>query len=284
MLKFNIMKKNVHIKTHNLCRNLYHYIYNDEIKNSKITLDLSEMTNLHPMGITTIAMFISSHAEKDCAVTMIPPKKWTVREIYEVNGLEKICHIGKQNPNQTTTNQEWNEMSVKLITPYNKIEFFEMIEKEWKHYYHVDEINTLKFYLSELINNVHRHSYSPIDAFVGCFYYPETNSIGVSVADLGITIPVSINYNLLINGKETMSEINCIEEVMHYDDGGLNPEKTHGLNSLFNDVKKKSNHMLLYSGKLAFGYSNGDIMTSDIEDSSIPGTNVQAYITHKYVN
>ncbi len=73
------------------------------------------------------------------------------------------------------------------------------------------DLTMLNLGMSELINNVYDHSFSPIGAYVFCQFFPRVNEIGFCVGDLGVGIPESVKTYNAVKALPVPSNIDCVK-------------------------------------------------------------------------
>jgi hypothetical protein len=75
-------------------------------------------------------------------------------------------------------------------------------------------LDPLTVSMSEVFNNIHEHSFSPVSGYTLTQYFPNRKLLIMAVCDLGIGIPESINRMLKANGQSTKSDPDAIEHAM----------------------------------------------------------------------
>jgi len=255
---------------------IYDTIANYDSIESEICIDLSNHKFIKPIGILTIVQAIIFFKYKGLDVEIIKKKKKGVANYLSQIGLLEFCE--KNYISSTTFDAITSEtaMPIRRLDRTNMNAYIESAKNYFRNFCDGKDLTMLDVSISELINNVYDHAESPIDAYIFCQFYPKKNQIIVSVSDLGIGIPGSVNRYLIKNNKLPISDIECIKRALEPNKSvhSKSHNKGLGLDNLLTFIKSTNGYIRIISNQ-AF-YYGGQYRSHGIKN--FKGTSVEVQI------
>jgi len=240
---------------------LFDAIANYSKYDSELVIDLSGHSFIKPIGILAIVQTIIFFRQKNLCTKIIKPNNSGVANYINQIGLMEFCE--KNYESSTTLNAITSQtaMPLRRIDRNNMNAYIESAKNYFMRFCPGKDLTMLDVSISELINNSYDHSESEIDAYIFCQYYPKTNQIIVSVSDLGIGIPGSVNRFLRKNNKSELPDTECILWALELNKSVQSKtyNKGLGLDNLLSFTKSTnaylriiSNHAFYYDGQYRF--------------------------------
>jgi len=172
----------------------------------RMTLGLEE---LHPIDVLIIAQFAIWLQAKGGDLTLAV--NTSNREYIKSIGLLDFCNANIHFPSTLEDISSRSAMPIKRVNRETMTSYIIATGQYLKSLCPNKDLQMLQVCLSELINNVYDHSNSPIDAYVFCEYYANSNSIFIVVSDLGIGIASSVNSFRSTKGLMPLSTVECLK-------------------------------------------------------------------------
>ncbi len=134
--------------------------------------------------------------------------------------------------------------------------------------------------VSELINNVYDHSKSPVGAYVFGQFFPNKRQIKLAVSDAGIGIPKTVNGHLQKQGKNKLSNKECLEWAFENKNTiqSIPANKGLGLNTITSFLSVNKGILRLLTDSIGQKLENNEIFYYEYSPLVFSGTVIEITI------
>jgi hypothetical protein len=190
-----------------------------------LTINFCNCSFLSPFHVVSLGCLIETVKEKfNCTLEFSCIKNKLSKYIEDIM-LKEYWDVGfdrnyYMNPKITTNFNLWR-ISHSMIDNYvhRARSYFE------SNYFNHNDLSLLSISLQELFNNIIDHSESPIDGFTLTQYYPNIDTIRLSVCDFGMGIPTNVN-NYLRSSLQQKEDVKSWDALAQSFDIGFSSKST----------------------------------------------------------
>lgn len=228
--------------------------------NDEIVYDLRKFSFFEPIDILLFTMVIIYFKSRNITQKYYPPSNQRVQSYLHDIGLLEFCKTNYSQPATIEVIQSRSAMPLRRITISTMNQYIELAKGYFSKLCANKDLDFLNITISELINNVHDHSQSEIDAYVFCQFYPQLNIIKVVVGDLGIGIPVSVNNFLHSEKQPLLNDKDAIKWAIDKNTSTKSQphNKGKGFDNLIEFIKSNRSIMYIYSNSAILMVSKGE--------------------------
>lgn len=135
-------------------------------------------------------------------------------------------------------------------------------------------LDPLTISMSEVFNNIREHSESPISGYTLTQYFPKSKQLIMSVCDLGIGIPTSINRMLENAGQQRKADPDAVEHAMQRRVTSQSTPKNrgYGLDNIRQQVQSFDGNLMILSNFACLSQQMSFPMKKYLLVDGFPGT------------
>lgn len=240
--------------------NVFQLINTGVTANEEIVYDLRKINFFEPIDILIFTMAVIYFKNRNISQKYYLPSNPRVQSYLHDIGLVEFCKTNYSQPATIEVIQSRSAMPLRRITISTMNQYIELAKGYFSKLCTNKDLDFLNITISELINNVHDHSHSEIDAYVFCQFYPQLNIIKVVVGDLGIGIPVSVNNYLRSEKQPLLNDKEAIKWAIDKNTSTKSHphNKGKGFDNLIEFIKSNRSIMYIYSNSAIFMVSKGE--------------------------
>ncbi|MEB2783779.1 hypothetical protein [Algoriphagus persicinus] len=224
---------------------------------------------LRPMDILVLTEFIISQLNTIGEVNL-KVENQPVRNYLKAIGLFEFCSKNHFAPSEIFEIPSYTAMPIRRVNRETMNYYIQRTQAFFQTLCQDKDLGVLGIALSELINNVHDHAKSSIDAYVFCQYYPRHRIIILAVADLGFGIPFTVNKYLTDHCLSKLSQIDAVEWALKINKTTQSKPYNagKGLDTISSFVTANKGQWKLFSGevKMQSGVSGNQFFINPIQN------------------